>query len=328
MSLSAGVTVVIPVWNRRDLLEALLKTLRQQTQPAAEVLVVDSGSADGAPELAERWGARVIRLGRNAGFTRAANQGIGEARTAWIALVNSDVELAPDWLERLSAAAQGGHWFATGKALKAREATRLDGLFDLVARSGCAWRVGHGRRAAGYHVPGQTVAMASATAALFRTELFERAGLFDERFESYLEDVDLGFRCAAQGLRGVYVPEAVCRHHGGASKGRWSPYVVRHMARNQVWLVSKYYSPELLRRNLWRILVGQGLWGLVALRHGQLLAWLNGKFEGLRDFGRMRGQADIAGLLDEGERRIADLQREGQADAYWKWYFRLTGVAK
>ena len=141
MKPTAGVTVVIPVWNRRDLLEALLKTLRRQTQPAAEVIVVDSGSADGAPEVAERWGARVIRLGRNAGFTRAVNRGIGEVRTDWIALVNSDVELAPDWIERLYAAAQGGPWFATGKALKARDAALVDGLFDLVARSGCAWRV-------------------------------------------------------------------------------------------------------------------------------------------------------------------------------------------
>ncbi|HCC59120.1 MAG TPA: hypothetical protein DEQ47_18030, partial [Solibacterales bacterium] len=75
---AVSVTVVVPVWNRRDLLEALLGTLRHQTQPPAEVIVVDSGSADGAPEVAERWGARVIRLGRNAGFSRAANTGLAE----------------------------------------------------------------------------------------------------------------------------------------------------------------------------------------------------------------------------------------------------------
>ncbi len=322
---AVSVTVVVPVWNRRDLLEALLGTLRHQTQPPAEVIVVDSGSADGAPEVAERWGARVIRLGRNAGFSRAANTGLAEVRTEWTALVNSDVELAPDWIARLSAAAQGDAWFATGKALKARDPKTIDGLFDVVARSGCAWRVGHGQRDANYHVPGQTVAVSSATAALFRTELFARTGPFDERFESYLEDVDLGFRCAALGLRGVYVPEAVCRHHGGASKGRWSPYVVRHIARNQVWLVAKYYSPELLRRELWRILVGQGLWGLVALRHGQVLAWLNGKFEGLRSARSMRGKADVAAFLEEGERQIRRLQGT-RPDAYWAWYFRLTGA--
>src|SRR5947209_16167316 len=91
-AVNAGVTVVTPVWNRRDLVERLLRTIARQTVPVAEVIVVDSGSGDGAPEAAERWGARVIRLGRNAGFTRAVNRGIAEVRTEWIALVNSDVE--------------------------------------------------------------------------------------------------------------------------------------------------------------------------------------------------------------------------------------------
>lgn len=326
--MNAGVTVVTPVWNRRDLVERLLQTIARQTVPVAEVIVVDSGSGDGAPEAAERWGARVIRLGRNAGFTRAVNRGIAEVQTEWIALVNSDVELATDWIERLNAAAeQAGAWFATGKALKARDPRRVDGLFDVVARSGCAWRVGHGQSDAECGVPGQPVAMASATAALFRTELFARAGTFDERFESYLEDVDLGFRCAVQGLAGVFVPEAVCLHHGGASKGRWSPYVVRRIARNQVWLVAKYYSPATLRRELWRILVGQGLWGLVALRHGQVLAWIGGKFEGLRLARSMRGEADVDSLLADGERQIRALQGR-RLDPYWTWYFRLTGGAE
>ena len=327
--MNAGVTVVIPVWNRRDLLEKLLQTIDRQTRPVAAVVVVDSGSADGAPEAAERWGARVIRLGRNAGFTRAVNRGIAEVQTEWTALVNSDVELADDWIERLEAAAeQAGVWFATGKALKARDPRLIDGLFDTLARSGCAWRVGHGQRDAECQLPAQRVALASATAALFRTELFTRAGEFDERIESYLEDVDLGVRCAVLGLGGVFVPEAVCLHHGGASKGRWSPYVVRRIARNQVWLVAKYYSPALLRQELWRILVGQALWGLVALRHGQLLAWIGGKSEGLRQASAMRGEADVGPFLRASERQIWELQRAARRDLYWTWYFRLTGGAK
>ena len=51
--------------------------------------------------------------------------------------------------------------------------------------------------------------MAPATAALFRAGLFQRAGMFDERFESYLEDVDFGLRAALAGCPGVYVPAAV-----------------------------------------------------------------------------------------------------------------------
>ena len=57
------------------------------------------------------------------------------------------------------------------------------------------------------------------TAALFHRSLFDRVGFLDERFESYLEDVDFGIRCSLQGLSGIYVPEAVCWHGGSATRG-------------------------------------------------------------------------------------------------------------
>jgi len=63
-------------------------------------------------------------------------------------------------------------------------------------------------------------------AAIFRKELFDRLGALDERFESYLEDIDFGIRCATAGLTGIYVPEAVAYHTGSATLGRWHPTTV------------------------------------------------------------------------------------------------------
>src|SRR5205814_4327635 len=113
-----------------------------------------------------------------------------------------------------------------------------------------------------------------ATAALFRAERFRRVGLFDPEFGSYLEDVDFGLRCAMEGLGGVYVPAAVATHQGSASLGAWSPEMVRLVARNQVLLAVKH---GLLRRYWWPVLVGQSLWGLVALRHRCGWAFIRGK---------------------------------------------------
>src|SRR6184192_427068 len=116
----AEVSIIVPVWNGRVLLERLLASLQAQTHPIAAILVIDNGSEDGAPEVAERLGARVIRMGSNTGFSRAVNRGIRECTTAWLAIVNSDVEPAPGWLERLMEAARPpGVWFAAGKLLSA-----------------------------------------------------------------------------------------------------------------------------------------------------------------------------------------------------------------
>ena len=72
----SGITVVVPHWNRRDLLERVLEQVRRQTCPVEEILVVDNGSQDGSVELARSKGARVIALERNIGFSGAVNRGI------------------------------------------------------------------------------------------------------------------------------------------------------------------------------------------------------------------------------------------------------------
>src|SRR5580700_9573353 len=115
MNRPTTITAIVPVWNGRELLLRLLDSLAKQTQPATELLVVDNGSQDDAPEIARRRGARVISMGRNAGFAEAVNRGIQESRGEWLAIVNSDVEMAPDYFARLLAAAQASDaWFATG----------------------------------------------------------------------------------------------------------------------------------------------------------------------------------------------------------------------
>ena len=67
---------MIPHWNRRELLETLLRNLEAQTRPFDEIIVADNGSTDDSAEVAERFGARVLRLGSNLGFAAAVNRGI------------------------------------------------------------------------------------------------------------------------------------------------------------------------------------------------------------------------------------------------------------
>jgi GT2 family glycosyltransferase len=332
---SGEVTVIVPVWNRRDLLERLLGGLRAQTQPAAEVLVVDDASQDGSADFAGGAGARVIRMPAHGGFAKAVNRGIRESRTPLVAIVNNDVELAPDWLEKLSAALAPEVWFVTGRILQAAAPGRIDGTYDALCRGGTSWRVGHARLDGPAFRETRRIWSAPMTAALFRAALFDKAGLLDERFESYLEDVDFGLRCALAGCPGRYVPEAVAWHQGSASLGRWHPETVRRISRNQVFLVAKHYSRRMLLRCAWPIAVAQGLWGLVALRHGRAWPWLRGKVEGIRRWRELRGPlrsgAEGRGpeILSEGEREIRRVQRECGQDRYWTLYFLLTsGGAK
>ncbi len=320
----ADITAIIPTWNRRELLERLLRILKAQTRPFDEILVIDNGSSDGSADAALALGARVIQMGGNRGFSAAVNRGIRESGTEWIAIVNNDVIPEPDWLERLLSAAENeAIWFATGKLLRAADRGILDGTFDLIARSGCAWRCGSGRRDGPLWNRQMPIGMAPFTAALFRRDLFVRVGLLDERFESYLEDVDFGLRCMAKGHGGVYAPEAIAAHEGSATLGVWNPDTIRRIARNQLWLVAKHFQGN----PWWPVVAGQLLWGFVAWRHGGGFAWLRGKWEGLRRFSELRstaGEALPGGLVQESERTILQYQRRTGFDPYWRAYFRLA----
>jgi len=319
-----SVAAVIPHWNRRDLLATLLENLARQTRPFDEIIVADNGSSDGSPELAEATAARVIRLESNLGFAAAVNRGVAATRADWIAILNNDVTLDPRWLETLlNNAERQGAWFACGKILRASDPTIVDATFDEISRGACAWRCGSGRLDAPVWNELRTIHMAPMTAAIFRRSLFDDIGQLDESFESYLEDVDFGLRCAAAGRSGIYVPTAVAHHLGSATSGEWNKDTVRRIARNQVLLAKKHLAAFAI----WPILAGQLLWGLVACRHGRGLSFVRGKLQGLFS-GPVRqsalNPAALKAVVEESERRISNLQRETGFDPYWRAYFWLS----
>jgi GT2 family glycosyltransferase len=317
-----GVTAIVPVWNRRELISPVLRNLAAQTLAPAAVLVIDNGSTDGAAEAAEEEGARVIRMGVNAGFAPAVNRGIRECGTAWVAVVNNDVTLASDYLELLvRAAMESSAWFATGKIFAAGEDAILDGTFDVVSRAGTAWRAGHGEPDGAEFSERRPIYSAPWTAALFRTELFAKVGPLEESFQSYLEDVEFGVRCARSGCAGVYAPEAVAWHLGSSTLGRWHPTTVRLISRNQLLLVARHYPA----RFAWAVIAGQLLWGGVALRHGAAGAWLRGKWQGVRQWRAARSTYSpiAAQPLDGWLRQNEHLLRRSRS-WYWRLYFLLA----
>jgi GT2 family glycosyltransferase len=334
------VAAVIPTWNRAALLAQVLDDLGRQTYPIERVIVVDDGSTDNSAAVARRAGAEVITLKANAGFAAAVNRGIehagSEAGAEWVAVLNNDVTLQPDWLAQVMAKV-GDAWFATGKLLDAAAHERIEGSFDALCRGGCAWRCGQGRLDSQLWNQPRSIQLAPFTAAIFRADLFRRVGLLDEQFESYLEDVDFGLRCAELGLSGLYVPEAIAYHTGSATLGRWHRDTVRKIARNQLLLVAKHYPPDWIKRYGWCVLVAQTLWGFVALGHGAFPGYLAGKIEGLRGFRAERGRAtrgkrsanfpaiiEFSAIIERGEQEIRELQSLTGFDLFWRLYFALT----
>jgi GT2 family glycosyltransferase len=171
---------------------------------------------------------------------------------------------------------------------------------------------------------------------LFRRNAFERVGLFDEDFFAYLEDMDWSLRAARAGLQGFYLPQATCRHRGGATLGRAdSAAIIRQLTQNQLLLLVKHYPAALVLRLGFRIAWAQLLWALLAVRKMRLGAYLSGLARFLRLLpGAIRRRVRstpternaLLARLRESEREIfADVSGPDRTerDTFWKLYFGL-----
>lgn len=323
----SGVTVVIPNWNKADLLDHALASLARQSLEPEAVLVLDNGSTDDSKAIALRHGARFIPLGSNLGFAAAVNRGIQLASTEWVAIVNNDIELHPLWLASLVERAHASNaWFAAPRLIQLTNHSLLDGAFDLLTRSGCAWRAGFNAPNSAPFLTPRAISFAPFTALLLRREIFQLSGPLDERFLSYLEDVDFCLRCALLGLTGIYVPAAIAYHLGSATLGPRHPTQIELLSRNQFLLAAKHFPLSYG----WHVLAGQLLWGALATKQGNFRAWLRGKLAALRLFSAIRASSSRApkSLLDpilrSSEHQIRELQLSTRREPFWRAYFLVT----
>jgi GT2 family glycosyltransferase len=148
----------------------------------------------------------------------------------------------------------------------------LDDTGDFLRRDGVCEQRGRGHADDGrWDEPGE-VFSACAGAALLRRGTALAVGGFDERFFSYLEDVDLGLRLRLAGFRCAYAPGAVARHAGGGSSHQLERPVDAWVARNTLLLVAKAYPLRWAIPVLYR----QLSWLVAAARAGALRDHLRG----------------------------------------------------
>ena len=165
------VSVVIPTFNRPEATERAARSVLAQTHRALELLVVDDGSTDGTGERVARLGDPRLRVVRqpNGGVARARNRGLGEARGAYIAFLDSDDEWRPDKLARQVAAME---------AAPARVGFCSTGA-EIRSAAGVEIRRGGPRGDAFAALLVTNLVHAPTSCGLIRREVFEAVGGFD-----------------------------------------------------------------------------------------------------------------------------------------------------
>jgi glycosyltransferase involved in cell wall biosynthesis len=179
------VSVIVPCYNGAPFLEEALRSALSQTYPEVEIIVVDDGSTDQSPEIAQRFPVRYIRQ-ENRGLTPTRNLGVRESRGTYIVFLDADDRLKPEAIEtgvRMlehrpeCAMAVGDHHFIAA-----------DGSYLAESRKDCL---------PAYHyealLKSNFIEMISSV--LFRRSIFEQVGGFDTNLR-VAEDYELYLRIA------------------------------------------------------------------------------------------------------------------------------------
>jgi GT2 family glycosyltransferase len=245
--MKVDVSIIIPNFNGEKYIENCLNSVIDQSfnkQGKIEVIVVDDYSTDTSIEMIKRYKTiKLIENSKNSGFAYSVNQGIRSSKGIYCLLLNNDVVVDYEFVEKLFAQIESNQsaFSVSSKMIRYYERELLDDTGDFYNALGWAYKRGDGKKVSDY-TKRTKIFSTCAGAGIYRRSILNEIGLLDEAFFAYLEDVDLSYRGKIFGYENYYEPLAICYHIGSATTAdgnKYSAFKVRISARNNILLVYK-----------------------------------------------------------------------------------------
>lgn len=240
MEKAAAIEAVVVAHDSAEVLPACLAAFRREGVPA---IVVDNASGDGSAEIAERGGARVLRMDPNEGYGRANNAGIAASGAEFVLIANPDLVLDEGAVAAFRAALAA----YPEAGLYAPRIIEPDGRYFFQARSLLSTFLTNPRGASCQPEGDCCAPFLSGACLLLRRETFLALGGFDPAIFLFYEDDDLCRRVADAGLALVHVHDAVARHGRGKSSAPAPGRIFRsrwHQAWSRAYVSRKWRLPS------------------------------------------------------------------------------------
>lgn len=254
------VSIVIPNYNGINFLANCLQSLQKQSFEEFETIVVDNGSFDESTLYIKENFPEVIlvELDKNYGFSKAVNEGIRKSVSKYVILLNNDTTVDQKFVEELVKVMEESKeiFSCQAKMLQMYDADCIDDAGDYYCSLGWAFARGKGKPSVLYQEDANIFA-ACAGAGIYRREVFEQIGYFDEAHFAYLEDIDIGYRARIHGFKNKYAAKSIVYHAGSASSGsRYNEFKVELASRNSIYLIYKNMPYLQIFLNLPLLLIG------------------------------------------------------------------------
>lgn len=246
-----GVATVILNYNGRDFLQRFIPFFKSSTYVNQKLYVIDNASTDGSVKWlrAKYPDVEVIVLPENLGYAGGYNAGLAKIDAQYYALVNSDIEITPQWLDPVIAMMESDKSIAAVQPKILNEARRnyfeyagaAGGMMDALGYPFCRGRMLQKteRDVAQYDDP-EILFWASGAALVVRRDAFRDAGGFDADYFAHQEEIDLSWRLQLMGHKIKSCPASVVYHVGGGTLDYNNPRKVYLNFRNNLVTLFKY----------------------------------------------------------------------------------------
>lgn len=250
--------IVILNWNGAKMMRQYLPSVMRYAAPDEAVFVGDNASTDGSLNLLrdDYPSVTVIRLDKNYGFAEGYNRTLKEIRANYYILLNSDVEVSPQWTAPLTAFMDANSDVAAcqPKLLAANDHSSFEyagacgGFIDRYGYPFCRGRIfstvekDHHQ----YDTPAE-VLWATGACLMIRARDYWDAGGLDNRFFAHNEEIDLCWRLSLRGRKVVCLPQSHVYHLGGGTLPKGDPMKTYLNFRNNLTMLYKNLPQSELR---------------------------------------------------------------------------------
>jgi GT2 family glycosyltransferase len=228
-----------------------LGSLEKQTYKNYKILLIDNGSTDDSSKILSRIKQKNLIFQheqKNSGFTGGVNIGIKYALDHdfdAVALINNDVVLEPNWLEKITEATKKNNSSITTGLLLNKTGEKIDDAGLKFSSWGLADQISTGELPE--NAPESSFVFgATGAATLYKTELFKQIGFFDKSFFAYSEDTDISWRTQLAGHKVYYEKTAISYHKHSATSKKMPGFQITQVFQNTpLVLLKNIPSPQI-----------------------------------------------------------------------------------
>lgn len=325
--------VVILNWNGQKFLEQFLPSVTTlSTAEGTEIWVADNGSTDNSIDfLKEKYpNVRILQFDRNYGFTGGYNKALRQIDAEYFVLLNSDVEVTPNWLEPLVAymdshpevAACMPKILSYGQRGFFEYAGASGGFIDRFGYPFCRGRIlGEIEKDNGQYNDVCDIFWATGACMFIRGKLYNEVGGLDEDFFAHMEEIDICWRLKNLGHRIVMIPQSTVFHVGGGTLSSDNPRKLYLNYRNNLFLLYKNLPDKGFAMNIFKRMVldgvSMGLY-LAKLNFGFFWAVPRAHFAFYQNIGKLRAKRNELMRVRKSEHHAELYNHSIVADYYLK----------